>query len=260
MKQALWTVGGLILLLAGCGGGAGKSEHPFPAINQVGMNLTIDDLVARPDGPARAETYLKEIEAAGYRKSVRSPYDRNWGPELSKWYPQLLRKHGFKFIAILSPGKHVDGKVDIDADRAWFQAALPGIVDILEGVQFANEQWNSVGQGDTRIFQPADFAAWHNALLPVVRGIAPHVPILEGDIGGGSGEDWWKAVVKAGIQGVDVVSEHLYGHDMTPMDRPVWITEAGSLSDCYPNVPCWLYTWNETSKWAKRPGGGVLPK
>ncbi|MDE2258891.1 MAG: hypothetical protein KGK17_00990 [Betaproteobacteria bacterium] len=259
MKRVAWITGGLLVLLAGCGGGAGKSEHPFPPISQVGMNLTIDDLVARPDGAVRAETYLKEIEAAGYRKSVRFPYDRYWGPELSKWLPDLLRRHGFKAIVILSPGKHVDGVVDIEADKKWLNISLPTIADLLEGVQFANEPWNSVGHGDNYIFPPVDFVDWHNALLPIVKTIIPNVPILDGDIGGGSGQDWWEQVVQLDIKGVDVVSEHLYGHSMTEVDRPVWITEAGSLSDCYPGIPCWLYTWNEKSQWAKRPGGGILP-
>jgi hypothetical protein len=223
------------------------------------MNLTIDDLINRVDGPQRAATYLDEIEKAGYRKSVRMVYDRSWGPQLSAWLPDLLRRKGFKLLAILSPGTHVDGKPYIEADAAWFRQALPGITDILDGVQFANEQWNSVGRGESYIFPPADFAWWHNTLLPLVTQLAPHVPIVEGDIGGGSGDAWWQQVRAAKIVGVDALSEHLYGHSLTPSDLPIWITEAGSVADCYPNIPCWLYTWNETSKWAKRPGGGILP-
>ena len=250
-------IGFSLLILAGCGGG--HVSHPTPPISEIGMNLTIDDLINRVDGPQRAATYLDEIEKAGYRKSVRMVYDRSWGPKLSTWLPDLLRRKGFQLLAILSPGKHVDGMVLIDADRQWFQTGLPPIVDILEGVEFANEQWNSVGRGDNYIFPPADFAAWHNALLPVVRQIAPLVTIAEGDIGGGGGDDWWNQVRAVGITNVGALSEHLYGHSLTSSDLPIWITEAGSVADCYPNLPCWLYTWNETSKWAKRPGGGILP-
>jgi hypothetical protein len=221
------------------------------------MNLGIGDLIARPDGAQRASMYLDEIEKAGYRKSVRMVYDRSWGPQLSTWLPDLLRRKGFTLLAILSPGKQAGSVVDLDADRAWIQEGLPLIVDVLEGVQFANEQWNPVC-GQACVFPPADFAAWHNTLLPIVQQIAPNIPVVEGDVGN-QGNGWWAEVRAAGILGIDAVSEHLYTHSLVESDRPIWITEAESIKDCYPTLPCWLYTWNEASRWAKRPGGGILP-
>jgi hypothetical protein len=246
---------GFSLFLTGCG--VGRASHPTPQIGEIAMNLGIGDLINRQDGPQRASIYLDEIEAAGYRKSVRIVYDRSWGPQLSQWLPDLLRRKGFTLLAILSPGTQVDGIANLDADRAWFQSGLPTIADLLDGVQFANEQWNPVC-GKACVFPPAEFASWHNALLPVVKQIAPTVPIVEGDVGN-QGNGWWAEVRTAGIVGIDAVSEHLYTHSLVASNLPIWITEAESRQDCYPTIPCYLYTWNEVSRWAKRPGGGILP-
>jgi hypothetical protein len=228
------------------------------------MNLTIDDLVNRPDASQRVTTYLDEIAAAGYAHEIRMPLDRYWGPQLLTTAIPVIRAKGFKLLAILTPGNHVKPGYDAALDLIWIEQVLPQIRDILVGVQLANEQWQTrIGSTKLTPFPPAEYVYWHRWITPSIRRLAPGVPIIEGDIDGGWSESihWWEATQRAGTIDIDALSWHVYGADLPPAyGRTVWITEAGSVNECVvPAVKCFVYTWNSTDRFAKRPGGGILP-
>jgi hypothetical protein len=253
-----------IFLLAGCAGGGGHPSGPILPLSAIGMNLTITDLVNRPDAGLRAATYLDEIAAAGYAHEIRMPLDRYWGPQLLTSVVPVIRAKGFKLLAILTPGNHVAPGYDAALDLAWIEHVLPQVRDILVGVQLANEQWQTRIDGNKLTpFPPAEYVYWHRWITPTIRRLAPGVPIVEGDIDGGWKESiqWWDDTQRAGTIDSDALSWHVYGADLPPAyGRIVWITEAGSVKECVaPAVKCYPYTWNSTDRFAKRPGRGILP-
>jgi len=260
-RQALLVV---FLLLTGCASGGGHPSGQVLPLSAIGMNLTITDLVNRPDASQRAGTYLDEIAAAGYAHEVRMPLDRYWGPQLLTTVVPAIRAKGFKLLAILTPGNHVAPGHDATADLAWIEQVLPQVRDILVGVQLANEQWQTRIDGNKLTpFPPAEYVYWHRWITPTIRRLAPGVPIVEGDIDGGWEESiqWWEATQQAGTIDIDALSWHVYGADLPPAyGRIVWITEAGSVKECVaPVIKCFVYTWNSADRFSKRPGGGILP-
>jgi hypothetical protein len=271
----------LMLCLMGCKlGGDGPRLIVTPQIiARTGMNLSIGDVAGRADGIQRLTIYLDEIAAAGYLKEVRMVFDRVWGPFLLPFLP-ILRRKGFKLLAILSsgacPGGQEDG-VQLEKDKAWISRFLPEAKDILVGVQCANEQWGFGGN-----FAPNEYAAWHNELTPLIRDLTPGVPIVEGDVDQRPlTHNWWRNVVASGVRDVDALSLHITGHDkehdlldvmnLVRQKCPehagrLWITEGNAgqmefLNGKGFNVErAFPYTWATTETGlARRPGGGILP-
>lgn len=261
---------GVALFLSGCGGQE-SAPTVLPALSLLGMGLGIGDLVGdqwRATARRRIDTYLSEIEAAGYRKSIRMVLDRDFGPELLVNAVPVIRARGFALLAILAqrvkrrtPGGDI---IELEKDIAWLHECLPQVRDILCGVQLSNEEWNDDfggGPGSVPTTSPEEFAAWHNALSPIVRELAPGVPLCAGDIGHARSRRWWEAVLTAGLKDYDAISNHVYSvKDLYgPANKPVWVTEAGDLSYHRPwQEKFFLYVWNEQSRWGKRPGGGIL--
>lgn len=255
-----------IFLLSGCAGGGHPPGQVMP-LPSIGMNLGIGDLINRPDMAQRAATYLDEIVAGGYACEVRMVFDRYWGPQVLEHVVPVIRAKGCKLLAILTPGNQVQPGHDAAADLAWIETALQA-KDVLVGVQLANEQWHTRIDGNKLTpFPPAEYVYWHRWLTPTIRRLAPGVRIVEGDIDGGWKESmkWWDATRAAGTIDMDALSWHVYGADLPPAyGRTVWITESGDVRDCVaPAVKCYLYVWQGVgvdARFAKRPGGGILPE
>lgn len=263
--RTLMLVGFFVLASAGCVSGG---ESPFgPVLPQtaIGVNLGIGDLVNRPNAERRVATYLDEISAAGYAHEVRVLLNRDWGPQMLRVVIPVIRAKGFRLLAILTPGNQ-GGRADVEADRSWITWAMPLMVDVLMGVQLANEQWQfKIDSSTPTPFPPQDYVRWHRALTPTIRLLAPGVPLVEGDIDGMRDTlAWWEEVQNAGGIDAEVLSWHIYTSKLPP-DRgdTIWITEAGDARDCIqPAVKCFLYVWagdGIDARWAKRPGGGILP-
>src|SRR5262249_26690318 len=131
----------------------------------------------------------------------------------------------------------------------------------LLGVQLVNEQayW----------FTPEEYAAYHSRIAPLIRSLAPDVPIVAGDFGvpakGANTLDLWQRAVAAGASDYDILSIHVTGTkrqaDLKDFatrlrtfwgpNRRIWITEGDwgqlpFLRGCGLNVEeDFIYTWND---------------
>lgn len=257
----------LLLFLASCATGP-RIPLDLGANPPVwyGMNISADDLLAINHAESRLATYLDELAAAGYAKQIRIIFPPDWGEYIWEvWFP-VIRAKGFKVIAILGQEKRDSANMPGKA-QAWARSILPLIKDDLIGVQVVNEAWGT--------FTPAEYVAWHQIMAPIIRQLAPGVPILAGDVDPvRSHLDWWEHVMQAGID-FDVISLHVTDFDkksdlsaltqrLIRLHGPgatYWITEGG-----YGHLP-WLtthglnvradfiYSWNTKDGHARRPGG-----
>ena len=282
---------GLALLLTGCGGGGQDIPNVIGLIPIAGyaLNITVGDLFSS-DGARRLGLYLDELAATGYDRVIRMPYGEPWGrdevggvPRFLGWV-DVLRRKGFRLLTILSPGAH-EGEIDPDVTERSIRWLLPQIADLLVGVQLCNEQWMIAG-GRNRRFEPEEFAAYHNRLSPVIRELAPNLPIVEGDFFEPvknergvlcDGWSWWQQVEAAGIRNVDIVSLHVWNTNRREAmqrfqaikaalgNREYWITECDRFGHLEVGraaglqiTRCFLYSWNGTDSFARRLGGAIL--
>jgi hypothetical protein len=245
------------LILSGCGGGHSAATVTPSLLATIGQNLSIGPLLmdyakispeAIAEKAAICDGYLTRMLQAGYAPLVRVPFDRGWGPQLLLWLPALLRRRGFKLLAILSGGIQAMAppktreeivaylNTATAADVTWLHSCLPQIADILCGAETCNEPWNpAIDTNLLVVFPPDLYVAWHNEMAAIVRQHAPGVPILaSGGIQDGASVVWWQQVLAAGPVDADVVSLHLYGNAVPPVDRQAWVTEADLPTRPYP--------------------------
>jgi hypothetical protein len=254
--------------------GRGKIEvgpGPVPA-SEFSANVSAGDLLDPRTAAARLGRYLDELAAGGYRRKVRIILPPDWGPRIHEhWFP-VLRGRGFKVLAILGQERR-DSAADPAAAAAWVKHIIPLVRADLVGVQIVNEpaHW----------FTPEEYAAYHRQIAPLVRSLAPEVPIVAGDFGvGAEGRntlDFWRAAVAAGASDYDVLSVHVTGmtrqgplrefaervREFAGPGRRIWITEGD-----WGHLPFlrgqgleveedFVYTWNDDASPAliRRPGG-----
>jgi hypothetical protein len=260
-----------LLTLAGCrkriDPGAGRSP-----LSQFSMNISAGDLLDPRTASSRLAAYLDELSAQGYKKQIRIILPPDWGPIIHEhWFP-VLRARGFKVLAILGQERR-DSEADLPRTLAWIKHILPLVKNDLIGLQIVNEH--------AHWFTPEEYAAYHRQIAPVIRSLAPEVPIVAGDFGvparGDNTLDHWKAAVAAGASDYDVLSIHVTGvikeykladfasrlRDSAGPRRRIWITEGdwGQLDFLRArglNIEeNFVYTWNDDQDPAliRRPGG-----
>jgi hypothetical protein len=261
-----------LAVVAGCDGhkiDAGPGAVP---LSEFSANVSAGDLLDPGTAGSRLALYLDELAAAGYRKQIRIILPPDWGPRIYEhWFP-VIRARGFKVLAILGQERR-DSTADPPATMAWIEHILPLVRSDLMGLQIVNEpaHW----------FTPGEYASHHRRVAPLVRSLAPGVPIVAGDFAvqeaGKNTLDFWKAAVAAGASDYDVLSVHATG--MRRQDelkdfaarlrafagpaRRVWITEGdwghlGFLRGQGVSVEeDFIYTWNDDQLPAliRRPGG-----
>jgi hypothetical protein len=262
----------LLLLVAGCHRrriDAGPGDVP---LSEFSANVSAGDLLDPTTAEARLAVYLDELTAAGYKKQVRIILPPDWGPRICEhWFP-VIRARGFKVLAILGQERR-DSAPDASAAVARVRHRLPLVRSDLVGVQVVNEP--------AYTFTPDEYAAYHRRIAPLVRELAPGVPIVAGDFGvpaqGRNTLDVWKATVAAGATDYDVLSVHVTGsrkegelrdfaarlRDFAGPDRRIWVTEGdwGQLRFLREQgvavEESYLYTWNDDEMPAliRRPGG-----
>jgi hypothetical protein len=248
-----------LVALSGCNRSkidAGPGDVPLA---EFSANISAGDLLNPATAADRLGLYLDELAAAGYKRQVRIILPPDWGPRIYEhWFP-VIRARGFKVLAILGQERR-DSAADEPAAVAWIKHILPLVREDLIGVQIVNEP--------AYTFTPEEYAAYHQRIAPLVRELAPGVPIVAGDFGvpvkGQNTLDVWKATVAAGASDYDVLSIHVTGwrkegeledfaarlHAFGGPGR-IWITEGdwGELRFLREqNVDVeetFIYTWND---------------
>ncbi len=261
-----------VALLAGSGcGRIDPGPGDVPA-GEFSVNISAGDLLDERTARVRLDQYLSEIEQAGYRKQIRIILPPDWGPRIYQhWFP-VIRARGFKVLAILGQERR-DTVDDLPATLAWIRQILPLVRDDLLGVQIINEPayW----------FTPEEYAAYHRQIAPLIRSLAPKVPLVAGDFSapaqGRNTLAIWQTMVAAGASDYDVVSLHVTGvrrksdlKDLArrlpqalPAGKRIWITEGDWGQRAYLRdqglavEETFLYTWNDdaTPALIRRPGG-----
>jgi hypothetical protein len=248
---------------------AGPGDVP---LSQFSANISASDLLRPETAESRLAVYLDELSAAGYKKQIRIILPPDWGPRIYQhWFP-AIRARGFKVLAILGQERR-DSAADRAAAVAWVKHILPLVRADLIGVQIVNEP--------AYAFTPQEYADYHCEIAPLVRELAPGVPIVAGDFGvpesGRNTLDFWRAAVDAGASDYDVLSLHVTGwrkrgelrdyarrvRDFAGPSRRVWVTEGdwgqlGFLREQGLEVEeHFIYTWNDDDLPAliRRPGG-----
>ena len=270
-RQGQILVFGLVVLAgSGCGRiDLGPGSVP---LGEFSANISAGDLLDRRTAGDRLSRYLEELETGGYRKQIRIILPPDWGPRIYEhWFP-VIRAHGFKVLAILGQERR-DSTADVPATIAWIRHILPLVRSDLMGIEIINEpaHW----------FTPEDYAAYHQKIAPLIRSLAPEVPIVAGDFSaqepGKNTLKAWQAMVAAGATDYDILSLHLTGitkkshlddlaHQLPLFlapDKKIWITEGdwGQLPYLRQQglkvEETFLYTWNDDELPAliRRPGG-----
>jgi hypothetical protein len=271
-----------ILMLALLTASAGCDRHKIDVgpgdlpLSEVSANISAGDLLDPATADSRIALYLDELAAAGYSKQIRIILPPDWGPRIYEhWFP-AIRARGFKVLAILGQEKR-DSAADTPAAVAWIKHILPLVRADLIGIQIVNEPAYS--------FAPEEYAVYHRQIAPLVRSLAPGVPIVAGDFAvpadGRNTLGLWKATVAAGASDYDILSLHVTGmrrigelkdfvarvRAFAVAGRRIWITEGdwghlGFLRAQGLDVQeCFIYTWNDDALPAliRRPGGRLLP-
>ena len=238
---------------------------------EFSANISAGDLLKPRTASSRLALYLDELAAAGYKKQIRIILPPDWGPTIYEhWFP-VIRARGFKVLAILGQERR-DSAADVGATIAWLKDILPQVRSDLMGIQIVNEpaHW----------FAPQEYAAYHRQMAPLIRSLAPGLPIVAGDFGvqkeGTNTLDLWQAAVAAGASDYDVLSLHVTGtrreselKEFTGRlrsfagPRRIWITEGdwghlGVLRRHGVEVEeAFIYTWNDDAlpDLIRRPGG-----
>jgi hypothetical protein len=261
----------MVVVLAGCDRrkiDVGPGDVP---LSEFSANVSAGDLLDPATADTRLGVYLDELAATGYKRQVRIILPPDWGPRIYEhWFP-AIRARGFKVLAILGQERR-DSAADETAAVAWARHILPLVREDLIGVQIVNEP--------AYTFTPEEYGAYHRRMAPLVRELAPGVPIVAGDFGvpekGQNTLDFWKAAVAAGASDYDALSVHVTGwrkegelKDFAARLRAfrgpgrVWVTEGdwGQLRFLRKqgvNVEeHFLYTWNDDALpgLIRRPGG-----
>jgi hypothetical protein len=261
----------LVVVFVGCDRhkiDVGPGDVP---LSEFSANISAGDLLDPATADTRLGLYLDEMATAGYKRQVRIILPPDWGPRIYEhWFP-AIRARGFKVLAILGQERR-DSAANEAAAVAWVRHILPLVRDDLVGVQIVNEP--------AYTFPPEEYAAYHRRIAPLVRELAPGVPIVAGDFGvpakGRNTLDFWKVAVAAGASDYDVLSLHVTGwrkpgelKDFAARLREfrgpgrVWVTEGdwGQLRFLREQgvdvQEHFIYTWNDDPLpgLIHRPGG-----
>jgi len=278
MKKILNDAGRLVpllvflVVLAGCGRRKIDVGPGNILLSEFSANISAGDLLDPKTADSRLGVYLNELVAAGYKKQIRIILPPDWGPRIYQhWFP-VIRARGFKVLAILGQEKR-DSAADVPATVAWIKHILPLVRSDLVGIQIVNEpaHW----------FTAEEYAAYHQQIAPLIRSLAPEVPIVAGDFGveeqGKNTLAHWQAAVAAGASDYDILSVHATGmrregelkafakrlRAFAGTRHRIWITEGdwgqlGFLCEQGLNVEeDFIYTWNDDQLPAliRRPGG-----
>jgi hypothetical protein len=240
-------------------------------LSEFSANIGAGDLLEPQTAPSRLALYLDELTAAGYKKQVRIILPPDWGPTIyAHWFP-VIRGRGFKVLAIMGQERR-DSAADVPAAMAWIEHILPLVRDDLIGIQIVNECAGS--------FTPSEYAEYHQRIAPLIRSLAPGVPIVAGDFGSdektANSLKFWQSAVTAGASDYDVLSVHLTGSrregqltDFATRLRDfhgpgrIWITECdwGHLAFLRGQglkvEEAFLYCWNDDqdASLIRRPAG-----
>ena len=271
MRRILCSAVLLMVVLSGCRQRIDPGPGSLP-LSQFSANISAGDLLDPATAELRLGRYLDELTAAGYKKQIRVILPPDWGPRIYEhWFP-VIRARGFKVLAILGQEKRDSAAME-DAAIAWIKHILPLVRDDLIGVQIVNEPAYK--------FTPQEYADWHRRIAPLVRELAPGVPIVAGDFGvqekGQNSLDIRKATVAAGASDYDILSLHVTSYrnetelkhfaarvrELAGPHRQVWITEGDwgqfpFLREQGLDVQeDFIYTWNddELPSLIRRPGG-----
>jgi hypothetical protein len=263
----------LLVLLAGCRRARIDPGPGAVPLAQFSVNISAGDLLNPETASHRLARYLDEVAVLGYKKQIRIILPPDWGPRIYEhWFP-VIRARGFKVLAILGQERR-DSAADTAAAIAWIKHIMPLVRDDLIGVHIVNEPAHT--------FSPEEYAAYHQQIAPLLRSLAPDVPIVAGDFGvqeqGQNTLAHWQAMVAAGAIDYDILSIHVTGRtrqrelvdfarrvrDFAGTEKRIWITEGdwGQLSFLRAqglNVEeNFIYTWNDDvldAKLIRRPGG-----
>jgi hypothetical protein len=270
-QRLLWTMA-ILLALTGCHHRRIETGPGDVPLSEFSANISAGDLLDPQTAKSRLALYLDELVAGGYKRQIRIILPLDWGPRIYEtWFP-VIRAKGFKVLAILGQERR-DSAADLPAAKRWMEHILPLVRSDLLGIQIVNEQayW----------FSPEEYAAYHQQIAPLIRSLAPSVPIVAGDCGvqenGHNTLDHWLAAVAAGASDYDVLSIHVTGtrrvgelkqfarrlRTFAASGRRIWITEGdwGHLSflrqQGLPVEEDFIYTWNDDELPAliRRPGG-----
>lgn len=250
-----------------------------------GWNIGAGDLLDPTRASCRLGVYLDELTAHGYAPRIRIVFTPQTGPfQLQHWLP-VIRAKGYRILAILSQGGRPQDGYDHDlaTQQTWIRNGLPQVTDVLDAVQIANEPDGFSGR------TPDDYAAWHRAMVSVVRETVPGVPIVSPDLRGVGAWNRW--VLKTGLTygpDYDIVSLHVTHQNredelrrfikdvrtLTGHRQPrVWITEGDwgqarvfSVNGL-PIERTYVYVWNcnmggygpVCEPETRRPQGGSVP-
>jgi hypothetical protein len=241
-------------------------------VSQFSANISAGDLLQHKTSASRLALYLDELAAAGYKKQIRIILPPDWGPGIYEhWFP-VIRSRGYKVLAILGQERR-DSADELQTAVSWIRHILPLVRSDLVGIQLVNEPANT--------FTPEDYGDYHRQIAPLIRCVAPGVPIVAGDFGapeqGKNTLDQWKAAVVAGAWDYDILSIHVTGtrregelrdfakrvRAFAGPGRRIWITEGdwgqfGVLRGHGLEVEeNFIYTWNDDVLPAliRRPGG-----
>lgn len=236
-----------------------------------GWNIGAADLLDPATGPCRLGTYLDELTAQGYARQIRLIYTSEWGPQIRDTWLPVIRAKGYRVLAILS--QH-PGDKDLARLDPWIRSGLPAIVDVLDGVQLANEPDGYSGM------TPTQYTDWHRQVASIVRQVAPGVPILSPDFRGvGAWNDWVMRTQLDYGRDYDVVSLHVthvtgvndlqtYVNDVkrwTQQTTPrVWITEGDWGQRVWfdghglPVERSYVYVYNGHEPESRRTGGDPI--
>jgi hypothetical protein len=260
----------LLVLISGCQRRIAAGPGSVP-LCEFSANISAGDLLEPRTAASRLGLYLDELTAAGYKKQIRIILPPDWGPRIFEhWFP-VIRAKGFKVLAILGQERR-DSAANMTAASAWIKHILPLVRGDLIGVQIVNEQacW----------FTAEDYAAYHRQIAPLIRALAPKVPIVAGDFGvqekGQNTLAHWQAAVAAGASDYDILSIHVTGTRrqgelqdfakrllaFSPPGQRIWITEGDwghlpFLRDQGLKIEeNFIYTWNDDrdANLIKRPG------
>jgi hypothetical protein len=260
-----------VIVLAGCHRKIDPGPGDLP-LSAFSANISAGDLLDPETAGSRLAIYLDELTTNGYKKQIRIILPPDWGPSIYEhWFP-VIRARGFKVLAILGQEKR-DSAADLPATVAWINDILPRVRSDLIGIQIVNEPayWLS----------PEEYAAYHRRIAPLLRSLAPEVPIVAGDFGveeqGMNTLALWQHAVAAGASDYDIVSLHVTGRrreselqDFAARLRAscgsahrIWITEGdwGQLRFLRENgvnvEEAFIYTWNDDQLpgLIRRPGG-----
>lgn len=173
-----YLVLGLIgLFLTACATGPQRESSALRSLPPAwSWNIGAGDLLDPSSAGCRLGVYLDELTALGGPKRIRIVYTPETGPfQLQHWIP-VIRAKGFRLNLVLTQWS---GDKDLTRLNAWLTDGVQPIVDLVDGVQLANEPDGGPGYSG---MEPREFARWHHSAAALVRRALPGVAIIGPDL------------------------------------------------------------------------------